>query len=122
MYVKWEIARQNCLQRGGDLAIVDTEMKRKAIDTRLTAIDELLTDIDIRAFIGIQKIGTWQWLGGGHISGDNWHSGNPRLSPVEKCAVIMKSFLQWKLVQTLCRYKVSFVCETEESKYVSMIN
>ena len=116
--MNWGKARQSCLKQGGDLAIVDNEIKRKAIDTHLTGIDKLFPHVNIRAYIGVRKIDVWQWLGGGHVSGDVWHRGYPRPSTREKCAAFSRGSLQWKLFQTACFYTLGFVCETDESKYI----
>ncbi|PFX21360.1 G-protein coupled receptor GRL101 [Stylophora pistillata] len=59
VFVNWQIARQNCRTHGGDLAIVDTEIKREAMNTRLAERDQLLPNIDIQVFIGIQRLGNY---------------------------------------------------------------
>ena len=65
--VDWQTARQNCQEQSSDLAIVDTEIKRKAMDTHIDKKDQHLPNVDIQVFIGILRLGLWQWLGDGHI-------------------------------------------------------
>lgn len=116
----WQTARQNCQEQSSDLAIVDTEIKRKAMDTRLDKKDQHLPNVDIQVFIGILRLGLWQWLGGGHISADSWHQGYPLRSPTQHCGFLEKRS-QWKLLQSQCNFQRSYLCETEESTYINII-
>ena len=120
VFVNWQIARQNCRTHGGDLAIVDTEIKRKAMNTRLAEKDQLLPNIDIQVFIGIQRLGLWQWLENEQISVDSWHRGYPFVSPLQKCGILGR-LSQWKLFQSQCNFRESYLCETEESTYINTI-
>lgn len=116
----WDKARERCLQQGGDLAIVDSEVKRQTIARHLTEIDNLFPDVNIQAFIGIRKLGRWQWLGGRSILGNIWHSGHPHVLWSGECGALAKISLEWKLLQTSCFYSLGFVCETHDSKYICM--
>lgn len=116
-YLTWDKGRDRCLQQGGDLAIVDSEIKRQTISRYLTKIDKLFPDVNIQAYIGIRKLGIWQWIGGRSSSGNIWHRGYPHVLVSGECAALVKGFVEWKLFQTSCFYLNSFVCETHESKY-----
>lgn len=118
--VDWQTARQNCQEQSSDLAIVDTEIKRKAMDTRLDKKDQHLPNVDIQVFIGILRLSLWQWLGDGHISADSWHQGYPLRSPTQHCGFLEKRS-QWKLLQSQCNFQRSYLCETEESTYINII-
>ena len=118
--VDWQTARQNCQEQSSDLAIVDTEIKRKAMDTRIDKKDQHLPNVDIQVFIGILRLGLWQWLGDGHISADSWHQGYPLRSPTQHCGFLEKRS-QWKLLQSQCNFQRSYLCETEESTYINII-
>ena len=118
----WDRARQHCLQQGGDLAIVDSEIKRRTIGKHLTKIDNFFPDVNIQAFIGIRKLSRWQWSGGRSIPGDIWHHGYPHVLTSGECGVLVKISLKWKLFQTSCFYELGFICETRDSKYIRMIN
>lgn len=113
----WDKARERCLQQGGDLAIVDSEIKRQTISSYLTEIDYLLPNVNIQAFIGIRKSGTWQWLGGGDILGNIWHRGYPQVLKNGKCGALVWDSLEWKLLQSSCFSSLDYMCETHESKY-----
>ena len=119
----WDDARERCFNQGGDLAIVDSETKRQTIAKYLTEIDNLFPDVNIQAFIGIRKLGRWQWLGGMSISVDNiWHPGYPHILWSGECGVLVKYNHEWKLLQTSCVYTLGFMCETHDSKYTCMPN
>ena len=112
----WDKARKYCLQQGGDLAVVDSEIKRQAIASRLTVIDNRHPHVNIGAHIGLRQLGTWQWLGGRNISASVWHPGYPHIFNIGECAELTKGSLDWKLSQTSCHYTVGFLCETNERK------
>lgn len=119
----WDNARERCLQQGGDLAIVDSEIKRVIIASYLTVIDNLFPDVNIQAFIGIRKFGTWQWLGGKNISANIWHRGYPHVLKSGECGALVRDSLEWKLLQTSCSvYRLGYMCETHESKYFCMVS
>lgn len=120
-YVTWDTARERCLQQGGDLAIVDSEIKRQIIASYLTVIDNLFPDVNVQAFIGIRKFGTWQWLGGKIISTNIWHSGYPHALWSGECGALVRGSLEWKLLQTSCSYTLGYMCETHESKCFCMV-
>lgn len=121
IYKVWDKAREHCLQQDGDLAIVDSEMKRQTVASHLNDIDDRHPDINIAAFIGIRKFGTWQWLGGRNISSSVWHSGYPHALKSGKCAALARGPIDWKLLQSSCRYTIGFICETSERKYLLMM-
>ena len=113
----WDDARERCLQQGGDLAIVDSELKRQIISSYLTAIDYQFPDVNIQAFIGIRKSSRWQWLGGANILANIWHFGYPQVLKSGKCGALVWDSLEWKLLQTSCFSTLHYMCETYESKY-----
>ena len=122
-YVTWDKARERCLQQGGDLAIVDSEIKRQIIASYLTVKDNLFPNVNVQAFIGIRKFGTWQWLGGKNISTRNiWHRGYPHALWSGECGALVRDSLEWKLLQTYCFYTLSYICETHESKCLYMVS
>ena len=89
------------------MAVVDSEIKRQAIASRLTIIDNNHPNVNIGAHIGLCKMGTWQWLGGRNISA---------IGEERKCGGLVKDSLDWKLYPLSCHYGVSFLCETNERK------
>ena len=119
---EWNEAREVCLQLGGELAVVKTEIERKIIGDHLTNIAKRYPGDNIKAFLGIRKFGTWHWLDGSNISTSIWHSGYPDVLWSGECGVLAKLSAEWKLAQEFCLYTFGFVCETDERKSVVMIN
>ena len=119
---EWNEAREVCLQLGGELAVVKTEIERKIIGDHLTNIAKRYPGDNIKAFLGIRKFGTWHWLDGSNISTSIWHSGYPDVLWSGECGVLAKLSAEWKLAQEFCLYTFGFVCETDERKSIVMIN
>ena len=119
---EWNEAREVCLQLGGELAVVKTEIERKIIGDHLTNIAKRYPGDNIKAFLGIRKFGTWHWLDGSNISTSIWHSGYPDVLWSGECGVLVKLSAEWRLAQEFCLYTFGFVCETDERKSVVMIN
>ena len=119
---EWNEAREVCLQLGGELAVIKTEIERKIIGDHLTNIAKRYPGDNIKAFLGIRKFGTWHWLDGSNISTSIWHSGYPDVLWSGECGVLAKLSAEWKLAQEFCLYTFGFVCETDERKSIVMIN
>ena len=115
---EWKEARESCLQLGSDLAVVDSEIKRKIIGDHLTNISNKYPDDNINAFIGIRKLSTWHWLDGSSVSASIWHYGFPRVFERGECGFLGKWWsLEWKLFHMPCQwYYGGFICETDERK------
>ena len=120
---EWNEAREVCLQLGGELAVVKTEIERKIIGDHLTNIAKRYPGDNIKVFLGIRKFGTWHWLDGSNISTSIWHSGYPDVLWSGECGVLEKLSAEWKLAQEFCLDTFGFICETDERKsVVIMIN
>ena len=121
----WNWARWLCKQLESDLAVVESEIKRKIIANHLTNISKKYPDENIKAFLGIRKFGTWHWLDGSNISTSIWLSGYPDILWRGECGLLLKRFsLEWKLIQVSCsrRYHVGFtICEADEGKSFILI-
>ena len=119
---EWNWARVWCKLLGGDLAVVESEIKRKIISEHLTNISNKYPDDNIKAFVGIRKFGTWHWLDGSNISASTWLFGYPDiLWSGAECGLLVKWWfpLEWKLIPVSCssRRPVEFtICETDERK------
>ena len=117
---EWNWARWSCKRRGSDLAVVDSEIKRKIIAEHLTNISKKYPDDNIKAFVGIRKFGTWHWLDDSNISTNIWHSGYPDITWSGECGLLYEWWFpqEWKLISVSCsrRYPVGFICETDERK------
>ena len=121
---EWNKARESCLQQGSDLAVVDSEIKRKIIGYHLTNISSRYPDDNIRAaFLGIRKFGIWHWLDGSNISTSIWLSGYPWIFERGECGLLVKSWsLEWKLAHMPCWWYSGFICETDERKSLVTVN
>ena len=123
----WNSARVSCQRLGSDLAVVESEIKRKIISEHLTNISNKYPDDNIKAFVGIRKFGTWHWLDGSNISASIWRFRYPDiLSGSGECGFLVKRWfsLEWKLTPVSCsrRRPVRFtVCETDERKSLVMV-
>ena len=112
----WSEARHFCKRNGGDLAVVDSELKRKAIANHLDNVKLYYRNIS-RVYIGLRELVTWQWLGGSDISPNYWHRGEPDDLKVEECALVMRRSSAWKLAKGQCS-RHGFLCQTNERKYL----
>ncbi|XP_076583670.1 uncharacterized protein LOC143318998 [Chaetodon auriga] len=69
MYKSWQASRDDCLQRGADLVIINSKEEQEFTRQfkRLTWIG--LTDTDTE--------GTWKWVDGTSLNTSYWHIGEP---------------------------------------------
>lgn len=110
--VTWSEARSFCKRRGGDLAVVDSESKRKVIAIHLHNVSLNYPKL-FRAYIGLQKLVRWQWHAGSTFSSNYWHRGEQ--DKVGESAVVTRRSSAWKLAKE----KPSdhgFLCQTNERK------
>ena len=120
---EWNKARESCFRLGSDLAVVDSEIKRKIIGYHLTAISKVYLNDNIRAFLGIRKFGIWHWLDGSKISTSMWLSEHPWIFERGECGLLVKSWsLEWKLAHIPCWWYSGFICETDERKSFVTVN
>ena len=114
----WFQARTYCLDRGGDLAVVDSESKRQVIASRLDDNNSIYPNLAVyRVSIGVRPLVKWHWLGGRIISSHYWRRGQPDPLTSLYCAVLQRwSSIGWKLVQEECNFDLEFLCQTRESK------
>ena len=117
---EWNWARSSCKRLGSDLAVVDSEIKRKIIAEHLTNVSNKYPDDNIKAFVGIRKFGTWHWLDDSNISTSIWHPGYPDIMWSGECGLLFEWWFsqEWKLIPVSCsrRYPVGLICETDERK------
>ena len=120
----WFHARTYCLDRGGDLAVVDSELKRQVIASRLDNNNSIYPNLAVyRVSIGVRLLVKWHWLGGRIISSHYWRRGQPDPLTFLDCAVLQRwSSVGWKLVQAHCYLEREFLCQTRESKNFELIS
>ena len=109
----WSEARDFCKRKGGDLAVVDSELKRKAISNHLGNVSQNMV------YIGLRELVIWHWLGGSSISSNYWHRGEPDDLKVEECALVVRRSSAWKLAKGRCSHDQhrGFLCQTNERKF-----
>ena len=98
------------------MAVVDSELKRKAIANHLDNVRHYYRNINM-VYIGLRKLVLWKWLGGSNISSNYWHRGEPDDLKVEECALVMRRSSAWKLAKGQCSRHHGFLCQTNERKY-----
>ena len=111
--VTWSEARSLCKRRGGDLAVVDSESKRKVIAIHLHNASLNLSINE--AYIGLQKLVRWQWPGGSTITSNYWHRGEQDVLKVGESAVVTRRSSAWKLAKEKTSDR-GFLCQTNERK------
>ena len=111
----WSEAWHHCKRKGGDLAVVDSELKRKTIASYLDNVRHYYPNIHM-VYIGLRELVMWQWLEGSNISSNYWHRGEPDDLKVEECALVMRRSSAWKLAKGQCSQR-GFLCQTNERKY-----
>ena len=114
--VTWSEARYFCKRRGGDLAVVDSELKRKTIDIHLHNVSLYYPHaVTNKLYIGLRRLGRWQWPGGSNISSNYWHRGEQDVLKVGESALVMRRSSAWKLAKER-RSIHGFLCQKNERK------
>ncbi|XP_067041831.1 uncharacterized protein [Acropora muricata] len=109
----WSEAWDFCKRKGGDLAVVDSELKRKAISNHLGNVSQYFPNMHM-VYIGLRELVIWHWLGGSNISSNYWHRGEPDDLKVEECALVARRSSAWKLAKGRCSQHHGFLCQTNE--------
>ena len=114
--VNWSEARSFCKRGGGDLAVVDSESKRKIVAIHLQNVSLCDPVVGVkRAYIGFRRLYRWQWSGGSNISSDYWHTGEQDDLKVGESALVTRRSSAWKLAKEE-RSNHGFLCQTNERK------
>lgn len=114
--VTWSEARSFCKRRGGDLAVVDSESKRKAIAIHLHNVSLNHPKVSIKkAYIGLRRLVKWKWPGGSNISSNYWHRGEEDVLKVGESALVTRRSSAWKLAKEKTS-SYGFLCQTNERK------
>uniref|UniRef100_A0AAZ3SU49 C-type lectin domain-containing protein n=3 Tax=Oncorhynchus tshawytscha TaxID=74940 RepID=A0AAZ3SU49_ONCTS len=101
----WEESRQECLKRGADLVIVNSDKEQ-----------EFLCGLTMKAWIGLTDSvteGTWKWVDGNPLTTPRfWGSGQPNGDGSEDCALFSHSSPdQGKWHDYPCSSNHYWVCE-----------
>ncbi|XDV25724.1 hypothetical protein PO909_029592 [Leuciscus waleckii] len=99
----WTDSRQDCLQRGAHLMIINNKEELEFI-AKFTSGNVAwvgLTDSD--------EEGVWKWVDGSKLASGLWWIGEPNnYLPDEDCAV-----LQFRLADFPCHYTFVWICEKD---------
>ena len=114
--ITWGEARYFCNKRGGDLAVVDSELKREAIDIHLHNVSLVNHHVVInKAHIGLRELVRWQWPGGSTISSNYWQRGEEDVLKVGESALVTRRSSAWKLAKVKTSSH-GFLCQKNERK------
>ncbi|XP_042288937.1 C-type lectin domain family 4 member F-like [Thunnus maccoyii] len=100
----WHESRTDCLQRGADLVVVNSEEEQAFINRYQDTIWIGLTDSE--------REGTWKWVDGTPLTTSFWHSGEPNnyLGQNEDCVETrFRDKNSWNDV--ICGDRNSWICE-----------
>ncbi|XP_045568248.1 uncharacterized protein isoform X6 [Salmo salar] len=103
----WEESRQDCLERGADLVIINSEEEQ----TFINGFESL-----IFSWIGLTDSvteGTWKWVDGTLLTTPRyWDDGQPNGGTYQNCGgIIYKSSGQGALWDFECIYSKQWICE-----------
>ncbi|XP_056103769.1 CD209 antigen-like protein C isoform X2 [Rhinichthys klamathensis goyatoka] len=98
----WTDSRQDCLQRGADLIIINNREEQEFIRTFTSGniVWIGLTDSD--------EEGVWKWVDGTTLNSGVWEPGEPNNKIDEDCAV---SLFDW--ADYPCNYTFVWICEKD---------
>ncbi|XP_055720845.1 C-type lectin domain family 4 member K-like [Salvelinus fontinalis] len=120
----WDRSRDNCIKKGADLAIIDSEEKQEFINKAIQALRYSSGSWHLTGFwIGLKeeedKEGTWAWLDGTDLTQGYWADGEPNddMNNEDCAAIYSKNHPKttWDAMKTWndapCRYALKWICE-----------
>uniref|UniRef100_A0A8C7SRJ0 C-type lectin domain-containing protein n=1 Tax=Oncorhynchus mykiss TaxID=8022 RepID=A0A8C7SRJ0_ONCMY len=98
----WEESRQDCLNRGGDLVIIQSREEQDYIKTFKVMSWIGLTDED--------REGLWTWVDKAQLTtAEYWHPGEPNGGREENCGMIWMNYDAWN--DASCSAALPWICE-----------
>ncbi|KAJ8259614.1 hypothetical protein GJAV_G00171470 [Gymnothorax javanicus] len=112
-YRSWKESRNDCIERGADLVIIETKKEQDSISENVKYYDY---------WIGLSDTvteGTWLWVDGSRLQGGFWGSKEPddqhwsyeRWHWGADCAVTVRGNKTW--IDKDCNWSHRFICETD---------
>ncbi|KAG5837209.1 hypothetical protein ANANG_G00236860, partial [Anguilla anguilla] len=96
----WVDSRSDCIKRGADLVIIESEEEQRFISKT-------------RSWIGLSRLeceGNWLWVDGTLLQKGFWGSGKPDDQSSFNCALIAPEKNAWDAYY--CSNKEKWICET----------
>uniref|UniRef100_A0AAZ3P144 C-type lectin domain-containing protein n=1 Tax=Oncorhynchus tshawytscha TaxID=74940 RepID=A0AAZ3P144_ONCTS len=98
----WEESRQDCLNRGGDLVIIQSREEQDYIKT-----------FKVMSWIGLTdeaREGLWMWVDNTQLTtAEYWHPDEPNGGREENCGMIQMNYDAW--IDTSCSAALPWICE-----------
>ncbi|XP_031670242.1 C-type lectin domain family 4 member M-like isoform X1 [Oncorhynchus kisutch] len=98
----WEESRQDCLNRGGDLVIIQSREEQDHIKT-----------FKVMSWIGLTdeaREGLWTWVDNTQLTtAEYWHPDEPNGGREENCGMIQMNYDAWN--DTSCSAALPWICE-----------
>ncbi|XP_036797745.1 CD209 antigen-like protein 2 [Oncorhynchus mykiss] len=98
----WKESRRDCLNRGGDLVIIQSREEQDYIKTFMVMSWIGLTDED--------REGLWTWVDNTQLTtAEYWHPGEPNGGREENCGMIWMNYDAWN--DASCSAALPWICE-----------
>ncbi|XP_035263214.1 CD209 antigen-like protein C [Anguilla anguilla] len=99
----WTDSRSDCIKRGADLVIIESEEEQRFINKQINNI----------TWIGLSYSaakGNWLWVDRSRLKKGFWRSGEPDGDDEYDCALFVPNANAWEAFD--CSNKKNFICET----------
>uniref|UniRef100_A0A3P8NI13 C-type lectin domain-containing protein n=1 Tax=Astatotilapia calliptera TaxID=8154 RepID=A0A3P8NI13_ASTCA len=103
----WQESRQDCLQKGADLVIINSQEEQNFVNQLNKYLWIGLTDSETD--------GTWKWVDGTRMTTSYWNSGEPNGLKNENCGQIKNYNSKNSWNDEKCSILHSWVCEKKAS-------
>uniref|UniRef100_A0A8C9YQF9 C-type lectin domain-containing protein n=1 Tax=Sander lucioperca TaxID=283035 RepID=A0A8C9YQF9_SANLU len=104
----WKQSRDDCLQKGADLVIINSKEEQVRNFTRKS--QKIM-------WIGLtdsETEGTWKWVDGTPLTKSSWDSGEPNGGENENCVEMKKFELENSWNDLSCSTRLNWICEMKD--------
>ncbi|XP_019215232.2 CD209 antigen-like protein C, partial [Oreochromis niloticus] len=103
----WQQSRQDCLQKGADLMIINSQEEQNFVNQFKKLLWIGLTDSETE--------GTWKWVDGTRMTTSYWNSGEPNGGRTENCGEIRTYNSEKSWNDAPCSNEKFWICEKRVS-------